>query len=365
MPTWLFWLLLSPLFVFAFLALTCVVIHVYYRTKFLEQVIRIFEERPLFVIPRGQPVDDAERVTFSAFDGVQLNGCYLHHRSTERRGVILFGLEFGSNCWASVNYCEQLRYAGYDIFAYEPRNQGDSEYDPAYQPMQWVTNKDVADGRAAALYLKQRPDADPAGYGIFGVSKGGGVGIMLAAEDPDVRCLVTDGAFATYTTVVPYMRRWVSIYSHRKRLQKLAPDFLYGSVGLVAMNRVAKQRRVSFPWTESALRKLRVPVLMIHGQADNYIKPEMAEVLFTKCKSRDRELWLVPKAKHNQSFLVAQDDYHAKLVEFFERCLGKPTEEQERSEDKLERLPYPRQAEEVPAMAARELAPWPRLAQEG
>jgi pimeloyl-ACP methyl ester carboxylesterase len=363
-PTWLIWLFLSPLLIVALLALTCVVIHIYYRTKFLEQVIRIFEERPLFVIPRGQPVADAELVKFSAFDGTQLSGCYLRHRAAERRGVILFGLEFGSNCWASVHYCEQLREAGFDIFAYEPRNQGESEFDKNYNPMQWVTNKDVADGRAAALYLKQRPDADPRGYGIFGVSKGGSVGIMLAATDPDVRGIVTDGAFATYTTVVPYMRRWVSIYSHRKRLQKLAPDFLYGSVGLVAMNKVAKQRRVIFPWTESALRRLRCPILMIHGQADNYIKPEMAEVLYAKCKAPDRELWLVPKAKHNQSFLVAPDDYNSKIVEFFERIFAMTGAESDSLADEaMEVLPRPRQAEEVSAMAAaRELVPQPRLA---
>jgi pimeloyl-ACP methyl ester carboxylesterase len=300
--------------------------HLYYRNKFLGQVVRIFEEKPLFIIPRGAPDSTAEDVTVRTEDGFTLSGCYLRHRAARRRGVILFGLEFGSNRWAAVPYSEKLRDAGYDVFAYEPRNQGDSDTDPAYQPLQWVTDKDVLDGKAALAYLKARPDADARGVGIFGISKGGSVGLMLAAEDRAVRCVVTDGAFATYTTVVPYMRRWVSIYSQHKRLQGVVPDFFYGSIGLAAMHKVAARRGVRFPWVESAVRQLRVPLLMIHGEADTYIKPAMAQILFAKCKSKVKDLWIVPAAKHNQAPQVEPELYPAKLVAFFDRNLGGPSD---------------------------------------
>ena len=319
MPVWLFWPLVALLSVAGGFALVCVYIHLHYRFKFLGQVMRIFEEKPLFIVPRGEPVDGAEDVTFRTPDGLNLRGCYLPRTGGEaRKGVLLFGLEFGSNRWSCVAYCEHLRAAGYDVFAYEPRNQGDSDTDPAYQPLQWVTDKDLADGRAAVAYLKARPDADPTGLGVFGISKGGSVGLLLAAEDPAVRCIATDGAFATYSTVVPYMRRWVSIYSPQRRLQRFAPDFLYGSVGLAAMNGVARARNVRFPWVESAVRKVRVPVLMIHGEADTYIKPAMAVKLHAKCGSARKHLWVVPKAKHNQAPQIEPEAYHAKLVQFFD-----------------------------------------------
>ena len=41
--------------------------------------------------------------------------------------MILFGLEFGSNRWSCQPYCEHLLAAGYDVFAFETRSQGDSE----------------------------------------------------------------------------------------------------------------------------------------------------------------------------------------------------------------------------------------------
>ncbi len=359
------WLVWCCCFLFAIalsLVLLCVAIHVYYRTKYLDQVIRIFEEKPLFIIPRGKRELNAEDVSFRAVDGAKLCGCYLKHRSHSRRGVILFGLEFGSNRWAAIPYCDKLRDAGYDVFAYEPRNQGDSETEATYAPMQWVTHKDVADARAAAAYLKSRPDADPRGYGLFGISKGGSVGLLLAAEDPDVRCVVTDGAFATYTTVLPYMRRWVSIYSNHKFIQRVAPNFLYGSIAIVAMNRVAAQRQVQFPRIERSLKNLTTPVFMIHGQADTYIKPDMAKALFAKIGAVQKTLWLVARAKHNQAPIIEPILYHEKLVDFFETHLGDLANECD-SSTYLETLPVPRMVDSVtiPIIAARELAPLPRL----
>jgi len=293
----------------------------HYRSKFLEQIVRIFEERPLFVIPRGTPNAEAEEVAFVTPAGFRLRGCYLRGLG-ERRGVILFGLEFGSNRWSSVQYCEKLRDAGYDVFAYEPRNQGESDRDASYDPLQWITDRDLDDARAAVAYLKSRPDADSRGLGIFGISKGGGLAMLLAAEDPSIRCVVTDGAYDTYLTMVPYMRRWVSIYSPRKTLQAISPDCLYGDIGMGGINAVARRRNVRYLWVGSAARRVAVPVFMIHGEADTYIKPGMAKALFRRVRTPEKQLWMVPKAKHNQAPHIAPLEYHKRLVDFFDDHLG-------------------------------------------
>jgi pimeloyl-ACP methyl ester carboxylesterase len=322
-------------------ALFLFAIHIYYRVKFLDHVIRIFEERPLFIIPKGKPEPGAEDVRFPTGDGYTLRGCYLSARGP-RRGVILFGLEFGSNRWASVQYCSRLREAGYDVFAFEPRNQGESDRDDSYHPLQWVTDRDLADMHAAVDYLKSRPDAPAGGVGILGVSKGGSVGLLVAADDPWVRCVATDGAYATYTTMVPYMRRWVSIYSSRKWLQDNMPDWLYGSIGAAAIRESASRRAVRFLSVERAAKKLRQPLLMIHGGADTYIKPQMAEALFARAASKDKALWLVPKAKHNQALHTAGDEYHRRLTAFFGRHLG-PLAEPETPTPPNDTLPLEKQ----------------------
>lgn len=293
----------------------------YYRHNYLERIIRIFEEKPLFIIPRGKPVPGAEEVKFIS-DGKQLIGCYLRARKP-RKGVILFGLEFGSDRWSAWQYCANLCERGYDVFTYEPRNQGQSEADPHYAPMQWVTDHDRRDMVAALSYLKTRKDVPATGIGIFGISKGGSVALSVAAEDPWIRCVVTDGAYATYTTIVPFMRRWVGIYvATHPFLRRLAPDWFYGRLGLAAVNAVAKRRGLTFLHLEKSARKLREPVLMIHGGNDTYIKPEMAVTLHGKIGSRVSELWVVPKAKHNQAMHIAGDEYTRRIAAFLDEHLA-------------------------------------------
>jgi fermentation-respiration switch protein FrsA (DUF1100 family) len=186
-----------------------------------------------------------------------------------------------------------------------------------YEPMQWVTAYELEDMRAALRYLKGRPDADRRGIGFFGVSRGGGAGIEAAAEDPWIRCLVTDGAFATVTAMVPHMKKWVSIYCSRVWTVKLLPNWVYPFIAWLTIRRVAKKRGLSFPSMERALPRIAPrSLLMIHGGNDAYIKPESAQVLFSYAR-KPKELWLVEGAKHNQALNVAGDQYQRKLVNFF------------------------------------------------
>ncbi len=284
--------------------------------RYVDILVRIFQEKPLFIVQRGQPVPEGEEVSFLTPDGLRLHGCYLRTRG-RRRGVILFGPEFGSNCWSCLPYCEHLLANGFDVFAFEPRNQNDSEGLPGYEPLQWVTEFEVRDTQAALNYLKSRPDADPRGVGFFGISKGAGAGLIAAARDPYVRCCVTDGVFATLTTMIPYMRKWVTIYSNRYWIQVWLPTWLYAQVGRAGLRRIRRNGGGRFPSLERALPKLAPrPLLMIHGGADTYIKPEMARTLFELARS-PKEFWLVDGAKHNQALNVAGDQYRERTLEFF------------------------------------------------
>src|SRR5262249_40380595 len=160
-------------------------------------------------------------------------------------------------------------------------------------------NFEVHDMEAALEYLKRRPDADVRGVGFFGISKGAGAGLLAAARDPYVRCSVTDGVFATYTTMVPYMQKWVKIYSDRYWIQHLLPPGVCGMVGRSALSRISRERGCRFPHLERVIGRLSPrPLLMIHGGGDTYIKPEMAVALFERA-GPPKDFWLVDGAKHN------------------------------------------------------------------
>ncbi len=316
-----FWLgLVILLSVPAIVVLAMSAIYLYVRFNFMDSLQRIFTEKPLFIIPRGSPRDKAEDVRIPTTDGLILHGCYLKTEQT-RKGVILFGLEYGSNRWSCLPYCEHLLNNGYDVFAVEPRNQGDSDGTEGYEPTQWLTTYEVADTRSAIAYLKNRPDADPKGLGFFGISKGANAGLVAAASDQSIRCIVTDGAFGTYTTMVPYMRKWVAIYNDSYLTHGLLPAWFYSAVARVGVRKVERRLGVHFNHAERYMSRLKRPLLMIHGGSDGYIKPEMARELFNRAAG-PKSFWVVPGAKHNQALNLAGEQYALRVCEFFDLHLG-------------------------------------------
>jgi uncharacterized protein len=314
---WL-WITLGTLLTLViFLALA----HFHIVYHFVPIVTRIFQEKPPFLLPFGKPVPGAEDIVLTTTDGLQLQACYL--RTTKpRKGVILFGLEFGSNRWGCVPYCEFLRDAGYDIFAFEMRGQGQSPVQSGYEPLHWVTDFELIDFRTALEYLKTRPDKDPRGIGLLGLSKGGSAGLMIAANDEFVRCFVVDGIFAVMSTMVPYMMHWVFIYSKLPWVAKRIPEWYYCILSRIALRRVEKERKCHYPSLEACMPHLAPrPLLMIHGGADTYIKPDMARALFELARE-PKALWLVEKAKHNQALQLVTNEYKKRVLDFFDKHLA-------------------------------------------
>lgn len=308
------------LFAPAVVACTLAGIYFHVRWTLLDNLLRIFQEKPLFIIPRGDARPGAEEVQFPTRGGLTLRGCYLK-TDGPRKGVILFGLEFGSNRWSCQSYCESLLQSGYDVFAFETRNQGDSDGMEGYEPLQWLTAYEVADTQAAIAFMKTRPDADPKGIGFFGISKGGNAGLVAASRDRYIRCIATDGAFATCTTMVPYMRKWVNLYKKSKLMQGLLPNWFYAVIAMVGIRKVERQRGVKMAHVETAMSRLKRPLLMIHGGGDTYIKVEMARDVFKRAAG-PKIFWVVPSAKHNQAINIAGDEYVSRVVGFFDLHLA-------------------------------------------
>lgn len=293
---------------------------VYVAIRYTPIIGRIFEEKPLFLPLRVAPLEnDGENVRFPTADGLELGGTYLSCRAESRLGVIVFCHEYLSNRWSYRPYIDGLRDLGYDIFTFDFRNHGQSECDPRYRPLQWVTDHEACDLRAAIAYLRSRPDHDSAGFGLFGVSRGGGTALVVAASDPGAWGVITDGAFPTRGTMLAYILRWAEIYVDNQQLWKRMPLWVFEFLGWAG--RMNSQRRLfcKFPDVEGAVARLAPrPWLMIHGGKDAYIGPEIARLLFAAARE-PKELWIVPGAKHNRCREVQPGAYAERVVAFLER----------------------------------------------
>jgi pimeloyl-ACP methyl ester carboxylesterase len=291
----------------------------YIWVRYSSIIARIFTETPVFAPLRATPVPADEDVTITTADGFQLAGIYFRTTAPHRLGVVVFCTEYLGDRWSALPYADGLREAGFDLFSFDFRNHGDSQSDPSYQPLQWVSDLELTDLRAVLNYLRSRPDADPAGVALFGLSRGGGTALAVAGEDPTVWALATDGAFPTHGTMLSYILRWAEIYVRGERFWKCMPRFIFSFAAWAGRITTERQRGRSYPKLERAARKLGPrPWLLIHGEKDAYIGPQIALGLFAHA-GEPKESWIVPRAKHNRCREKDPAAYRARLVEFFTR----------------------------------------------
>jgi len=301
------------------LSLSLVLLVAYLTIKYTPKVSRIFELQPLFAPLRVSPLEMGEPADFRSEDGIRLSGRYFRTRTSKRAGVLIYCHEYLSDCWSYHPYLDNVRDLGYDVFAFDFRNHGTSARDPSYNPLQWTSDREVADLRGALAYLRSRADHDPAGFGLFGVSRGGTTALIVAADEPDVWGIVTDGAFPTRLMMLTYIMRWSEIYVRSPFLLSLVPLWLYNLLCWVGRMRSERRRNCCFVEVETAVKRLGSrPWLMIHGERDTYIGPEIARALFD-CGQGPKEFWLVPEAKHNRCREREPEAYSARIVDFVDR----------------------------------------------
>ncbi len=289
----------------------------YTALRYAPIIGRIFEEKPLFLPLRLAPLADGEDVRLETSDGFTLAGTYHRATTRSRLGVLVFCHEYLSDRWSFAAYAGPLRSLGFDVFAFDFRNHGQSEADSAYRPLQWVTDHEVRDLKAALTYLRGRPDHDPAGFGFFGVSRGGSTALVVAARERDVWGVITDGAFPTSGTMLSYIMRWAEIYVSNPYLWKSMPTALFRYAAWAGRVRSERRLNCRFPSVERAVAQISPrPWLMIHGEKDAYIGTGIARSLFD-CGGEPKELWIVPKAKHNRCREMQPEAYAERVAAFF------------------------------------------------
>jgi pimeloyl-ACP methyl ester carboxylesterase len=279
---------------------------------------RIFAEKPILIADRGTPLPRAEMVTLQTADGRRIEGSLIQAETDQPLGTILFLHEYGSDRWMAGPYAGYLTDAGFDLFAIDFGACGQSDPVPGYEPLQWPTEFELEDARSAIRFLKEG-SRTPERLGLFGISKGGGVAICLFAEEPAIRSLVTDGAFPVHDMVVYYAMKWIEIYSTSRFIYTYLPRWFYSGIVSSSLRGVERKKEVRYLPVEKAVRQRSDGSwLLIHGKNDNYIKQEVIERLFAVARC-DKELWIVPKAKHNHCLKREGKNYEARVTSFLRK----------------------------------------------
>jgi len=295
--------------------------------KYVRICLNIFVDTPppLSMGPRDFQIIRGEEVRFRSFDGTSLRGMWLRPPNPRaRKGAVIFCHEFGSDMYSCARYARPLIEAGFDVFTFDFRGHGDSSSPKGYRPLQWPSDKELEDVLGACAYVEDVLAASGRAVriGLFGISRGAGAAILAAGSDPNVACMVCDGAFGTRDTLVALMKRWAYIFARVKLVYENHPDAFWRFLLWCMMRFAQSKLGRRFPSVRKALaRTVSCPILFIHGQKDSYIRPQQARILY-EAAGEPRRLWIVPGAKHNQCVVTAPQEYAARTVGFFRRHLA-------------------------------------------
>lgn len=295
-------------------------LHLAARLFYVPGAAKIFGHTPWLPSDWREPLEEGEAVEVPTADGTRLRGTYLKTTAAQRRGVVVCCHEFNGDRWNMLPYADGLRRRGFDLFLFDFRNHGASDRTAGYEPTPWVTTYEVADIRAVIDYLVMREDAPSQGVGLFGVGRGSMVA-LCAAEDARVKALVVDGAYPTERIQIHSLRmilaRSMPWSGWLFRVPEIALEPLARWVRLI----VGWRRHCRFVSVQQAARRVRLPVLMIHGQCDPHVAVDLVFDLRDAMPVPAR-LWIVAGAKHTGSIRVAPEEYHQRVYQFFEEHLA-------------------------------------------
>ncbi len=250
-----------------------------------------------------------ERLEQRSFDGLALVGHLL--RAKEPSSKLAF-LVHGHLCVSGeMGFIARMYYLrGYNVFIADQRAHGKSEGE--YIGMGHPESRDML----AWLPIVAQALGGEIEAVLHGISMGAAT-VMLMAGSPElpeyVKCAVEDcgyaDAFGAISNVANKRLRWQPLYYANipTRIASLINKLKFG-FGFRDESALA------------AVKRARVPIMFIHGDADPTVPYEMAHELYDACSS-EKKLETFRGAAHGVSYFAAKARYESSVFRFVERYI--------------------------------------------
>ena len=225
------------------------------------------------------------------------------------RGTILLLHGYLQNKDFVVPWAVRLAQAGFRCVVVDLRGHGAS------------TGKHISFGAFESADLVQvlddlgRRGWDVSHVGLFGISYGASIALLTAGRDPRVATVVALEPFASAERAVPELMRAAFAREARGITDRQ-----------FAAAHVKQARIAGFKWPQAdipaALARTRAPVLMIHGEKDDWIPADHSREL-AKHAPAGSKLVLAPLDNH-VSLPLQVEVFAPQVIDWFEAGLRKP-----------------------------------------
>jgi uncharacterized protein len=190
--------------------------------------------------------------------------------------VLLYLHGTGKNIQANLEHSNRLHKLGFSILLIDYRGYGRSDGDFPSEAGIYL------DAQTAWNYLTQQQKINPKQIVIYGHSLGGAIAIDLAQKHPDAAGLIVESSFSSMRDMV-----------------YLDPKFSIFPIDILLNQKFDSIHKVA---------DLKMPVLYIHGTADEVIPFNMSQKLFDATLA-SKQLVFIPNGKHNTNATVGGEMY--------------------------------------------------------
>lgn len=291
--------------------------------------IQVAQQTPPYATPASLGLQYKD-VTFpSRDDHLQIRGWFIPgvlpngHLTSQRTIIMVHGNvnNRADKGMGLLNLSGDLARRGFAILAFDMRGAGESPAAPRSFGLY-----EQRDALGAVDFLRSGPLpypqlGRPHAIAGWGESLGGAIIIMAAAQEPAIRAIVSDSAYAD---ILPRMERDVPVGSHLPAL--FTPGALIAAQVLYGVDYYHTR-----PVDVIASIAPR-PIFLIHGADDNTdhatTPPSNMYTLAAAALSGPHanvQTWLVPGATHVQAYHVEGKVYVDRLVAFYTAALGPDT----------------------------------------
>ncbi|WP_432353523.1 alpha/beta hydrolase [Sporosarcina sp. A2] len=243
-------------------------------------------------------------ITMQSYDNLKLKAQFIKNSTSVAHKAVILAHGFRNTGEDMGKYAKFYYDQGFDVLLPDARGHGDSEGD--YIGYGWHERLDYKDW---IKYLIQQHDVEQ--IILQGNSMGAATVLMTSGEKlpKQVKGIIADSSYSTVKKELAHQLK--SIYG--------LPAF-----PLLDVTSVIAKVRAGYTLQEASVvnqvQKNKVPLLLIHGDADDLVPTEMATELY-EAASGDNELWIVPDAGHTKAFDNVTGEYEEKLTKFLKKVL--------------------------------------------
>jgi dipeptidyl aminopeptidase/acylaminoacyl peptidase len=244
-------------------------------------------------IPFGIPY---EKVEFRSSDGIELVGWFIPAQANGLGTVIVAsGFEYNRN--TVIENSLFLYNAGYNLFVFDPRGQGESKGIYA------LGSKEPEDIEGAIKWLREKKEIEK--VALLGYSCGATASLIAAYRHQDeVFAVIADSPFANLNFWGPKITQnvlgskiFLPIYNLIASI-RLGYDLFRATNALKIVNKVSN-------------------VFFIHGMNDKTVSYKSSMRLFKKAKE-PKKVWLT-NVGHVESFAAYPKEYATNVLDFLEK----------------------------------------------